>query len=69
MIFQITDDLLDRDCKTLDECNITNMLNEEQINRLLDQHTERSISALSKMKRPNIDLLKNLLFFLKNRTT
>ena len=69
MIFQITDDLLDQDEKKQNECNITNMLNREEILELLEQHTTKALEALNQIQNRNTDLLKNLLFFLKDRTT
>jgi geranylgeranyl pyrophosphate synthase len=69
MLFQITDDLLDLRDKDGNECNIANLLTIDEIKQLLDQHTDKAISALNQIKERDIDLLKNLLFFLKNRTT
>lgn len=69
IIFQITDDLLDQDEKKQNECNITNMLNREEILELLEQHTTKALEALNQIQNRNTDLLKNLLFFLKDRTT
>lgn len=69
MIFQITDDLLDQDTKQKDECNIANLLDKNSIIKLLDQHTNKAIASLKKIKNRNTDSLKTLLFLLKNRTT
>lgn len=69
MIFQITDDLLDQDTKQQDECNITNMLNKKEIDVLLDKHTQQALEALEAMPNRDTNMLKNLLFFLKERTT
>ena len=69
MIFQITDDLLDQDTKQQDECNITNMLNKKEIDVLLDKHTDQALVALDQMPTRDTNILKTLLFFLKDRTT
>ena len=69
MIFQITDDLLDQIEQKQSECNITKILNKEEVAKLLDQHTAKAIAALDQITGRDINLLKNLLFFLKNRTT
>ncbi len=69
MIFQITDDLLDIDEKPDEECNIVHVLTHREIDKLLEMHMEQSISALDNLSVQKINLLKSLLFFLKNRKT
>ena len=67
MIFQITDDLLDQDTKQQDECNITNLLNKKEIDVLLDKHTQQALGALDKIVSRDTNMLKTVLFFLKDR--